>query len=81
MRAVARALLIVAATRIAGAPLFEPVAQRGLQGPPDTRQFYICRVLPQYGGGFCTSPPYAPVGKRCSCEGPNGPRWGVVEHR
>jgi hypothetical protein len=50
-------------------------------GPPDVRQFYICRVLPRYGGGFCTSPPYAPVGKTCSCEGPHGPRPGAVEHR
>jgi hypothetical protein len=63
----------------------EPVAMRAPMGPghgpPDVRQFYICRVLPQYGGDFCTSPPYAPVGKHCTCEGPRGPRPGVVEHR
>ena len=50
-------------------------------GPPDVRQFYICRVLPQYGGDFCNSPPYAPVGKHCTCEGPRGRRPGVAEHR
>ena len=63
----------------------EPAAMRAPMGPghgpPDVRQFYICRVLPQYGGDFCTSPPYAPVGKHCTCEGPRGPRPGVVEHR
>ena len=59
----------------------EPVAQRGLQGPPDTKQLYICRVLPQFGGDFCTAPPYAPAGKQCTCEGPRGPRPGVVQHR
>ena len=59
----------------------EPVAMHGLQGPPDVRQFYICRVLPKDGGGFCTSPPYAPIGKSCTCDGPHGPRQGVVERR
>jgi hypothetical protein len=50
-------------------------------GPPDVRQLYICRVEPRSSGTFCTSPPYAPVGKRCTCEGPHGPRPGRVEHR
>ena len=66
----------------AAAPaLAAPHAMPRGHGPPDVRQLYICRVLPRYGGGFCTSPPYAPVGKRCSCEGPHGPRPGLVEHR
>ena len=89
----ARMLLLAAAFTSAGwtAPpalpgglAAEPVATRAVplgHGPPDTRQLYICRVEPRYGGDFCTSPPYAPVGKRCTCEGPNGPRPGHVEHR
>jgi hypothetical protein len=89
MRTAAQAALIAVAlagvgwtapAELPGAFSVERVQMRGFRGP-DVRQLYICRVLPQYGGGFCTSPPYAPVGKRCSCEGPNGPRWGVVEHR
>ena len=73
------------AALLLAAPL--PLAAKGVMhgrpghGPPDVTKLYICRVSPKYGGGTCTSPPYAPVGKRCSCEGPHGPRWGRVEHR
>jgi hypothetical protein len=79
--------LIVAAVMGASAPARAAMVAGGTHtlpgghGPPDVRDLYICRVLPRYGGGFCTSPPYAPVGKRCTCEGPKGPRPGVVEHR
>jgi hypothetical protein len=84
------AAVLIAATPASARDLPEvlravPVAMRAPMGPghgpPDVRQFYICRVLPQYGGDSCTSPPYAPVGKHCTCEGPRGPRPGVVEHR
>ena len=92
MSIAARILPIVAALASAGWTVApeppgprnaESVAMRGFpgHGPPDVRQFYICRMLPRYGGDFCTSPPYAPVGKLCTCEGPHGPRPGVVEHR
>jgi hypothetical protein len=33
---------------------------------PDPTQFHVCRVFKRYGGGVCTSPPYAPIGKRSS---------------
>ena len=82
MRFAFRLLLIAAALTIAASPAHAaPPRVPGGHGPPDVRQLYICRVLPRYGGGFCTAPPYAPVGKRCSCEGANGRRWGAVEHR
>ena len=90
MSIAARILPIIAALASAGwtAPptlpgglSAEPAAMHGLQGPPDVRRFYVCRVLPKDGGGFCTSPPYAPVGKSCTCDGPHGPRQGVVERR
>lgn len=79
----ARLPLLAAALMLAASPTQAATMHGGPggHGPPDVRQLYICRVLPRYGGGFCTSPPYAPAGKRCSCEGPHGRRWGMVEHR
>ena len=65
MSIAARILPIVAALASAGwtAPPAlpgglnaEPVAMHGLQGPPDVRQFYICRVLPKDGGGLDRRP-------------------------
>ena len=48
---------------------------------PDPTPLHVCKVLPRYGGGTCISPPYAPFGRKCSCEGPHGPRPGVVTWR
>ena len=60
-----------------------PVAMHGhpRHAPPDPTPLHVCKVLPRYGGGTCTSPPYAPIGRKCSCEGPHGPRPGVVTWR
>jgi hypothetical protein len=91
MRMATGVLLVVAALPFAATPAHAAPALRvaavGVMhgqpghGPPDVTKLYICRVLPRYGGGFCTSPPYAPLGRHCTCEGPHGPRPGVVEHR
>jgi hypothetical protein len=76
-----RLLSIVVAVVLAATGAQARTAMTPGHGPPDVRDLYVCRVLARYGGGFCTSPPYAPVGKHCTCEGPRGPRPGAVEHR
>ncbi len=60
-----------------------PVAMHGMPRHPlpDPTPMRVCKVLPRYGGGTCTSPPYAPIGRSCFCEGPRGPRPGVVTWR
>jgi hypothetical protein len=50
-------------------------------GPPDIPNIYVCKVLPRYGGGTCTTNPYPHLGAACSCEGTKGPRAGVVSTR
>ena len=79
-------LMAVALTLSAGAApaaMVFPAAMHGrpLHGPPDAAQRYICKVLPRYGVGVCSAPPFAPLGKRCSCQGQHGPRFGVVSTR
>jgi hypothetical protein len=73
---VAAWLLASVATPALAAPHIAP-----RHGPPDRAYIFVCKVLPRYGGGVCTSTPYAHLGARCSCEGPHGPRWGVVSPR
>ena len=97
MRNVNRLLLIVAALPIAvtsaraqelpAVPRPMPVAMRAPgpipHGPPNITQPVICKVLPRYGSDFCTAPPYASVGRACTCDGPKGLRTrpGVVSWR
>jgi hypothetical protein len=75
---------------IVTAGLLAPVAAPALaashmaptpHGPPNIPNTFVCKVLPRYGGGVCTSPPYPHLGARCSCEGPRGPRLGVIAPR
>lgn len=78
--------LAAAAAQPSSAPVtVVPTAMHGGFHPPHTlpnpTQFHVCRVFKRYGGGVCNSPPYAPIGKRCSCEGRHGPRPGVVTWR
>ena len=53
----------------------------GPHGPPNIPNPYVCKVLPRYGGGQCTTVPYPRLGAPCSCEGEHGPRRGVVSTR
>ena len=79
--------LIAAAawTSAAAEAALVPIAMHGGFHPPNTlpdpTPLHVCRVLKRYGGGQCTSPPYAPIGRHCSCEGPRGPRPGTVTWR
>lgn len=88
----ALAALPVAAQGASGRMLHEPpalnaplawyVGYRARHTLPDPTQFHVCRVLKRYGGKVCMSPPYAPLGKRCTCSGPDGKRLpGVVTWR
>jgi len=60
-----------------------PVAMHGppRHPLPDPTRLHVCKVLPSYGDQICTSPPYAPIGRQCTCQGPHGPLPGVVTWR
>ena len=77
-----RKLLIAAAVLAAAAPaLAAPHAVPRPHGPPNIPNPYVCKVLPRYGGGRCTTVPYPRLGAACTCEGERGPRRGVVSTR
>jgi hypothetical protein len=75
---VALLLLAMCAAPASAAP---QSAMRLPHGPPDIPNIYICKVLPRYGGGACTTALYPRLGAACSCEGTKGPRAGVVTPR
>lgn len=81
-----RKLIIVTALLLAAAAARSYAAQRPLSlprphGPPDLPNTFVCKVLPRYGGGICTTVPYPHLGARCTCEGARGPRVGMVSTR
>jgi len=77
MRIAAGILLMVAALTGAVSParaaMMHPLP--GGHGPPDVRFLYICRVLPRYGDGFCTAPPYAPSASAAPARARTGRGW------
>jgi hypothetical protein len=85
MRNTYRLLLIGAALLAAASSATAAMRTPGPMphGPPNITPPVVCKVLPRYGSDFCTAPPYASVGRACTCDGPKGlrTRQGVVSWR